>query len=171
MTAYRLPEFVKRYLEVRSQHGDWTNQFIANEMNMTRSALDKALERARNKGYVIPPLKGKVTPREAPPMSPRMSLSIAVKDVRVDPTWKRRAPCRFAGMDEDFIPDGRIRAMAASVQNIKNEYCALCPVQPECLVEGLKDPALIGIWGGVLIPHELNTVDVDKLKAEINERG
>lgn len=170
---YFLDDFVSRYLTLRREHGDWTNQMIADEMQMTRGALDKALERARGKGHDIPPIRGSLSSaREIPPLSPRVRIATELKDVRPAPDWNRRAVCRYAGMDDDrFIPDGRVRSSSRIVQAVKDEYCdAGCPVKAECLLVGLKDPTHIGIWGGLLLPHQLDEVNVDKLKAEINER-
>lgn len=171
MKKYLLEDFVSRYLTLRRAHGNWTNRTIANEMQMTPAALDKALGRARSKGYDIPPIRGKLIPRETPPLSLRMRLSTELKDVRVDPTWNRRAECRYAGMDDDrFVPDGRVRSTSRVVTSVTDEYCSVCPVKAECLVVGVRDVSMIGIWGGMLLPHQLDEVNVDKLKAEINER-
>lgn len=169
--TYSMEEFVERYQQLRQSHGDWTHRRIADEMKMSEGGVSKALERARRRGYDIPPTRGTLTPKEPVPLSLRKSVARSVEDVTPRSGWNRDAACRFAGMfDDRFVPDGRVRSNSRVVQAVKDEFCAICPVKPECLVTGLKDPLLQGIWGGVLLPHQLDEVDVDKLKAEIDER-
>ena len=169
---YALEDFVYRYTLLRREHSEWTNQAIANEMQMTRGALDKALERARAKGHHIPAAgRGVLGPRKEPPLPLRVRVALEVKDVRTRPGWNKQAACRYDGLDDDrFIPEGRVRATSRVVQDVKDEFCAGCPVTDDCLVTGLQDPRLIGIWGGMLLPHQIDEVNVDKLKAKINER-
>jgi WhiB family redox-sensing transcriptional regulator len=58
--------------------------------------------------------------------------------------WRQRAACR--GFDPNvFVPSVEKRDQVAEAVGI----CAGCEARTECLAEGLADPRLVGVWGGL----------------------
>jgi len=65
--------------------------------------------------------------------------------------WKERATCqgvagKSAAVAEDFFPDVRVKEPPKVIE----AFCRQCPVQMECLKEGVEGKEY-GVWGGVLL--------------------
>jgi WhiB family transcriptional regulator, redox-sensing transcriptional regulator len=58
-------------------------------------------------------------------------------------TWLPRAACINADPDLFFLDDSRSPAHEAK------QWCARCPVQPECLEYALAAGEEFGVWGGL----------------------
>jgi WhiB family redox-sensing transcriptional regulator len=63
------------------------------------------------------------------------------------------APCAETNPDAFFPDDFKEGALAYrptyEFENEAKKVCADCPYRVACLVYAMKDPALVGIWGGL----------------------
>lgn len=66
-----------------------------------------------------------------------------------DQSWRERALCREADPEIFFKTDKTLMDSADRQQAMR--ICKACPVRPQCLKDGLDQPA--GIWGG-MTPEE-----------------
>jgi WhiB family transcriptional regulator, redox-sensing transcriptional regulator len=69
--------------------------------------------------------------------------------------WLRRAACINADPDLFFPDDSRSPAHEAK------EWCARCPVQPECLEYALAAGEEFGVWGGLTEKERRNLLRAD----------
>lgn len=72
-----------------------------------------------------------------------------------EPAWRKRSRCRpGSGLDPDlfFVSDEARRpgkyTKLTPLEEVAVEVCMRCPVSGNCLEQALKDPSLLGIWGG-----------------------
>jgi WhiB family transcriptional regulator, redox-sensing transcriptional regulator len=66
--------------------------------------------------------------------------------------WSERAACRGHG-ELFFGPSdgGQEERTKAERQRVAAAiaFCAVCPVQPDCLLWAMRKPEIAGIWGGL----------------------
>lgn len=164
-------DFVKQYQHLRltTRH---TDKGIAEVMGMTSSALNKAIQRARAKGYDIgagQQAKPVVTEvRDTRSLRTRLADTFAPYAPKSE-KWKNYAECAVAEADsERFFPSKKADPRARPCRMVTDEFCSNCPVKMECLITGLSDPENVGIWGGMVFPQQIKEIDQEQLLKEIN---
>lgn len=82
-------------------------------------------------------------------------------DLRPGWTWRDRAQC-LGDERDDYFPEDGCRSKNARAAKAR---CVGCPVIQECLVDGLSFGDTQGVRGGLVLPSEIMSVDVDALMA------
>lgn len=62
------------------------------------------------------------------------------------PQWHHQAACRS---NDPVYRKRLIRLMIDGPTDVAKRKCANCPVVVECLDEAMRNPQLLGVWGGL----------------------
>lgn len=73
------------------------------------------------------------------------------------PEWQADAACRNVpvevmvgvGRGDEFLSLRPKAAVYTQAPDIAKRHCQRCPVVVECLDEAMRNPQLLGVWGGL----------------------